>query len=160
MLTAIQTAALKSIAEASVESEKLTQLPAELSVAQCIFESAWLTRCPGNNCFGIKADQHGSGIQYVMTEEYINGMWKKMSLAFEKYDSLADCFDDHARLIIEEPVYKSAWTQYQQDHNLDAFIKGVAVHYATAPTYYTAIDQMAHTSYVTQAIATARSNNA
>jgi flagellum-specific peptidoglycan hydrolase FlgJ len=63
MLTPQQEAALSQIVAAAVASERATGLPAELSAAQCIFESGWLSRMPGNNCFGIKPDDHGAGVQ-------------------------------------------------------------------------------------------------
>jgi flagellum-specific peptidoglycan hydrolase FlgJ len=155
-LTLAQQTALADIADASVDSETLTGLPAELTASQCIFESAWLTRAPGNNCFGIKKDGHGSGTQYCLTKEYINGQWQTMPLAFEEYASLTDCFDDHARLILTVPVYQPAWEQYQKDKNLDSLIKGVAAYYATDPNYYKAIDDMAHSTYVKNALRLSR----
>jgi flagellar protein FlgJ len=142
-------------APAAIASEQATGIPATLTLAQAIFESAWGSRAPNNNCFGIKADAHGSGVQYVLTHEYLNGQWEEMPLAFEKYDNLADCFSDHARLI-QQGVYASAWGQYQQDHDLDAFIKGVAAHYATDPNYYTEIDAEAHSGTVQNALQSVR----
>ena len=156
MLTPAQQAALSQIAATAVACEAATGCPAELTTAQCIFESSWLTRAPGNNCFGIKADAHGSGVQYVLTHEYLNGQWEEMSLAFETYDSLADCFADHARLI-QCGVYAPAWQQYQRDRNLDAYIAGVAAHYATDPTYRESITAEAHAPSVTAALQLARS---
>src|SRR5579864_5720880 len=89
MLTEQQDLALARIAAAAVASERETGLPAEISAAQCIFESAWLARCPGNNCFGIMPDHHGAGTQYFLSHEYLNGSWIEKQEAFEKYDALA-----------------------------------------------------------------------
>jgi flagellum-specific peptidoglycan hydrolase FlgJ len=150
-----QQANLLLIAEASVASERATGCPAELSAAQCIFESGWLAKCPGNNCFGIKVDARGSGVQYVLTSEFINGEWEHMPLAFETYNSLADCFSDHARLI-EQGVYAAAWAAYQQTRDLDAYIAGVAAHYATDPTYRVKITAEAHSIAVEAAVRNAR----
>jgi flagellum-specific peptidoglycan hydrolase FlgJ len=155
MLTPAQQAAIQQIAEAAVASEMATGVPAAMSAAQCVFESAWLTRAPGNNCFGIKVDQRGSGTQYILTHEYINGTWEEMPLAFETYASLADCFADHARLI-QQGVYAPAWAQYQQDQDLDAYISRVAKHYATDPGYATEVTSEAHSATVQNAIAAAR----
>jgi flagellum-specific peptidoglycan hydrolase FlgJ len=156
MLTPAQQAALSQIAAAAVSCEAATGCPAELTTAQCIFESAWLTRAPGNNCFGIKVDGHGAGQQYVLTHEFLDGSWQEMPLAFEKYATVADCFADHARLI-QCGVYEPAWQQYQQDHDLDAYIAGVAAHYATAPGYRQSITAEAHAASVTAALQAARS---
>lgn len=156
MLSKEQRTALAKIAAAAVACEKITGCPAALSAAQCIFESSWLTRAPGNNCFGIKADHRGSGQQYIVTHEFINGEWQTMALAFESYASIEDCFADHARLI-QESVYAQAWQKYATDHDLDAYIAGVAAHYATDPTYRQKIIDEAHSNTVTEAIAKARS---
>ncbi len=144
-------------APAAVSSERATGVPAELSLSQAIFESGWGERAPGNNCFGIKCDAHGSGTQYILTHEYLNGQWKETPLAFEKYNTLADCFSDHARLI-QQGVYATAWTQYQKDRDLDAFINGVAAHYATDPNYYDLIDKEAHSGTVKNSLVEARAD--
>ena len=141
---------LGKAATAAVASEQETGCPAELTLAQAIFESAWGTRCPGNNALGIKV--HGSGpSQYILTHEYLNGKWAEMPLAFETYARLADCFADHARLI-QQGVYAPVWRAYQANHNLDAFIAGVAARYATDPDYFTKIDMEAHAPSVQAAI--------
>lgn len=144
------------IAPAAVESERDTELPAELSAAQCIFESGWLSRCPGNNCFGIKKDDHGSGVQYVMTKEFLDGTWEQMPLAFETYASLAACFTDHARLITMGEPYQKAWAQYLLDHNLDELILAIGPIYATSPGYAETIIAAANSWYIGPACQAAR----
>jgi flagellum-specific peptidoglycan hydrolase FlgJ len=155
MLTPQQQEAVRQIAEAAVDCETATGCPAALTAAQAIFESGYLSRRPGNNCFGIKADGHGAGTQYVVTHEYLNGTWEEMPLAFESYNSLADCFADHARLI-QCGVYAAAWARFQADRDLDAYIAGVAAHYATDPNYARSITAEAHGATVTNALAAAR----
>jgi flagellum-specific peptidoglycan hydrolase FlgJ len=154
VLTPSQQAAVVTIATAAVTCQRLTGCPAALSAAQCIFESSYLTRAPGNNCFGIKVDAHGSGTQYVVTHEFLNGQWLEMPLAFESYLTLADCFADHARLI-QSGVYAPAWQAYLAGRDLDAYIRGVAAHYATDPAYATNMLAEAHSSTVSQALALA-----
>lgn len=156
MLTPDQQAALTKIADASVAAERATGCPAELSAAQAIFESGWLSRCPGNNCFGIKSDAHGCGVQYFLSHEFIGGAWVEEPEAFEKYASLADCFSDHARLITEGAPYAQAWSKYQADHDLDALIQGICPIYAKDPSYTAKIRQEAHGSTVSLAVQLAR----
>lgn len=155
MLTPAQQDAVAKIAEAAVASQIATGVPASFTAAQCIFESGYLARCPGNNCFGIKADARGSGAQYVLTHEFLNGQWKEMPLAFEAYASLADCFADHARLI-QSGVYAPAWLAYsasqQTSEELDEYIAGVAKHYATDPNYCAEITAEAHSATVQTAV--------
>ena len=143
--------ALQKIATAAVACEQETGCPAELTAAQCIFESGYLSRCPGNNCFGIKSDRCGSGDQYVLTHEYLSGEWVKVPQSFETYVTLADCFADHARLI-QQGCYAAAWASYKANHNLDAFISGVAAHYATDPDYFATIKAEAHSPAVQMAL--------
>lgn len=158
MLTVQQQQALVQIATAAVASERTTQLPAELSAAQCIFESGWLSRCPGNNCFGIKPDDHGAGVQYFISKEFLNGEWKTEQEAFEKYDTLADCFTDHARLITQGAPYAAAWGKYlaSEPKDLDGLIHGICPIYATDPDYTTKILTEAHSTLLAQALTTAR----
>jgi flagellum-specific peptidoglycan hydrolase FlgJ len=153
VLTQEQQQALTQIASAAVNAERATGIPAELSAAQCILESAWLTRAPGNNCFGIKATDHNGA--YAITKEYLNGQWVTQRLAFKLYPSLADCFLDHAQLIQEGP-YLPVWQQYGQDHDIDGLIAGIARHYATDPGYAAEVTTLAHGPNVETAIVAAR----
>lgn len=146
----------QQIAPAAVECERSTGLPAELTTAQCIFESGWLAHCPGNNCFGIKADAHGSGVDYVQTREWKTGAYITEPLAFETYASLTDCFVDHARLITEGTPYHAAWSQYAVDHNRGRLMLAIGPIYATAPGYGQQISAEAQTWYVTAALQDAR----
>jgi len=132
-MTPEQFAALGRIAEAAVAAERETGCPAEISAAQCIVESAWLQVAPGNNAFGIKSRADDT-CQYCLTKEYTNGEWKSQKLAFATYPSLAACFAAHARLLQCGP-YAPAWQRFQANHDLDAYIRGVAEHYATDPGY-------------------------
>ena len=163
MLTPEQLSALQTIASAAVAAERATGCPAELSTAQCIVESSWLTVCPGNNCFGIKATD--SICTYCLTKEYLNGKWESPTLAFEAYPALSDCFAAHARLL-QGGVYAAAWAAYQSTPldleserravDLDAYITGISKHYATDPTYASKIITLAHGPHVTAAIQAAR----
>lgn len=146
MLEPVQQEALEQIAAAAVQCERETSFPAEISAAQCILESAWLTRCPGNNCFGIKrADRH-SQAQYSFTKEFEGGEWKTKKLAFAAYGSLAACFEDHARLLMggfklpKVPnCYYTTWVKFRGDHNIEAYVAAMGKKYATEPDYATKI---------------------
>jgi flagellum-specific peptidoglycan hydrolase FlgJ len=153
-MTPEQSVALRRIAEAAVAAERETGCPAEISAAQCILESAWLQVAPGNNCFGIKARASGD-CQYRLTKEYVNGEWKSQKLAFATYPTLAACFSAHARLLQSGP-YAPAWRRYQADHDLDAYIRGIAEHYATDPGYEQKVPQLAHGPHLTAMVAEAR----
>ena len=162
MLTETQLSALQTMAAAAVAAERATGCTAELSTAQCIVESSWLTVCPGNNCFGIKATD--TNCTYCLTKEYLNGEWSSPTLAFEAYPALSDCFAAHARLL-QGGVYAAAWAAYQETrvddtdtglHALDSYITAISKHYATDPDYASKIITLAHGPHVTAAIAAAR----
>ena len=156
MLTPQQQAAVPLMASAAVASEAATRLPADFQMAQCIFESAWLTRAPGQNCFGLKPNGHGSGIQHFVSHEVVNGTWRQIPEAFETYDSLAACFADHARLITEGAPYAHAWLQFQIDGDVDGLVRRVCPIYGTDPDYTSKILSEMHGPTVTVAIAAAR----
>ena len=165
MLTPAQLSALDTIiAPASVVAERATGFPAELSTAQCIVESDWLTRYPDHNCFGIKATD--SNASYCFTKEFEDGTWKQPECGFENYPDLAACFSAHARLL-QGGVYAAAWAVYLDSTlpglhpddlaaALDAYIVGISKHYATDPAYAPKIITLAHGPHVTAAIGVAR----
>jgi flagellar protein FlgJ len=153
-MTPEQLAALRRIAEAAAAAERDTGCPAEISAAQCIVESAWLAIAPGNNCFGIKA-KAGDNCQYCLTKEYLNGEWTSQTLAFATYPTLTACFAAHAQLL-QRGVYAPAWQHYQGNHDLDAYIRGIAEHYATDPGYAPKILRLAHGPHVAAAVVEAR----
>lgn len=160
MLTAQQQTSLATAAQASVASEKATGLPAELTLAQAIFESAWGAAAPGNNCFGIKEYPGCSGRQLLTTYEWLTDKEVQAFLTvqgrvaivnstmvldgrhlytckdwFATFPSLKECFTFHGRLITTGKPYAAAWAQYQKDRQLNPFILAVAKIYATAPNY-------------------------
>jgi flagellum-specific peptidoglycan hydrolase FlgJ len=171
------------IAPAAVACERAAGCPAELTAAQAILESGWLDKAPQNNCFGIKAHALVEGRQLLTTTEWfteqeaaafvalgdqreaelvdppqVSGTRKKYRVKdwFAAYPDLTACFTDHAR-VLQSPVYAPAWTRYRADGDLEAFIRGVAAHYATAPTYADSILQFVQNSHVAAAIAASRS---
>jgi len=143
-------------APAAVKSERDTGLPAEISCSQAIYESAWGTRGVGLNFFGVKSDAHGSGVDYVMTEEYLNGQWESMPLAFETYATAADSFTDHARLITQGRPYQNAWGIFLEHRDADALMRIIGPIYATGPTYASQMVQEMHSAAVVSAVQAAR----
>jgi flagellum-specific peptidoglycan hydrolase FlgJ len=186
-LTPEQTGALATIADAAVRSEQQTGLPAELTAAQCIFESAWLTKAPGNNCFGLKAYNGAYGTQLLATTEWFTqeqaaafmaqGAGRTAKLrpnvapspsgrrlydcldVFATFADLGECFTYHANLIVNGARYAAAWAQYQTDGNLNALCLNVGKVYATDPTYGQKISDEAHSAALTYALNAARGGN-
>ena len=109
-------------------------LPPAVVTAQGAIESAWGESKIGQyNLFGRKAVAGDKSIIETTQEDY-NGQWVTIDAAFKDYDSLDEAIDDWCQLIEWGP-YKPTSDQYHQDHDLNAFIQGIASVYATDPEY-------------------------
>lgn len=143
-------------ARAAVRSQAATGVPAELTLPQAIFESAWGAHAPGNNCLGIKANGRGSGTQNIPTREFVKGQWITVPLAFEVYPSIEACFEDHGWLLANGAPYAAAWRQFKADSNTAAFILAIGKVYATAPNYGQTILAFSESPTITAALMKAR----
>jgi flagellum-specific peptidoglycan hydrolase FlgJ len=151
---------LPLIASLSVGCEKTTGFPASVSVAQCALESDWLNKATYNNCFGLKA-RKGFPCFNVETHEFVACHEQEEDLFFEAFPSLAACFERHARLIIEAPIYASAWALYLHTKSASLFVPAMARHYATSwndpkAPYATIVLRIMNQSDVVAAIEEAR----
>ena len=191
MLSPAQQAAIPIMAAAAVASEIATRengnpgLPAELTMAQCIFECSWLQKAPGNNAFGIKSYPGCFGIQILPTTEWMTtdesvkyrasdsrrsatlripmetnssgrALYNCMD-AFATFQDLAACFAYHGRLITKSPRYAKAWAKYCVDGSVPDLIAGIAPIYAPGNAGYAVlIGNMAKSGTVTAAIQNAR----
>lgn len=108
-----QSTFLKMVVPAAQASQKLSEIPASITIAQAILESGWgqsaLAR-QANNFFGIKAAAHLAPDQYAEfpTSEFVDGRRKAVMAAFAKYASPADSFAAHTRLIAGSARYQPA----------------------------------------------------
>ena len=101
------------LSEPAREASRRTGMPAPLILAQAALETGWGRReIPtsegGNshNLFGIKAGADWKGpTTEVVTHEYINGQRTRVVDRFRVYDSYAEAFEDHGRLISDNPRY-------------------------------------------------------
>jgi flagellum-specific peptidoglycan hydrolase FlgJ len=112
----------------------ISGLPAGITVAQAVLESAWgqsrLSR-EGSNYFGIKA--HGKhAVIEMATTEVRNGVEEKMVAKFARYESMTDCFADRDRLICSSAVYCSA---HASASDPERFVRELGKHWATDPDY-------------------------
>lgn len=189
MITPVQQEALARIAEAAVEPERLTGLPAAITAAQAILESGWLKNAPGNNAFGVKA-KPGEG-QLLETTEWFTASELERFLAsgpgrtarktnstrggghlgpvrtmyivldwFRVYPTLAESFADHARLITEGHRYAEKWRAFQVHKNPVMLLREIAGIYATAPNYAEAVLKVMRMPEVEAAINAARAARA
>jgi flagellum-specific peptidoglycan hydrolase FlgJ len=143
-------------------------------VAQWAIESAWGARTPGNNCFGIKfaPSRHARSQQLVTAEvvarskaepgdcidqEIAGGRVRvRGARSFAAYDSLEDCFEDHARLIVDGAPYREAWKRYRENRDFDQFVRAISPVYATEPMYSATVLNIARLPELINAIAEAR----
>ena len=130
-------------------SEKLTGVPASITIAQAILESGWGKHHMGsaNNYFGVKAQTvkgkvtYGNvAIGYVdrTTKEHIKSLNKDISIKahFRSYKNMSDSFLDHGTFLKNNPRYSSALTAYAKTKNADDFAHGLQkAGYATDPNY-------------------------
>jgi hypothetical protein len=121
------------VADAAIASRKRWSVPASVTVAQWAVESAWGASMPpgSNNPFGIKAVGDQPAVDSA-TREVVNGANEVITAKFRVFDSIAQAFDEHGRLIATAPVYGDAMKQKQDP---EAFADALTGVYATDPTY-------------------------
>ncbi len=120
-------------------SEKLGVDP-KILIAQAALETGWgkhvISNPQGqssNNVFNIKADSRWKGDHVsVQTLEYSDGIAKKESANFRRYDSVVDSFNDYVTFIKNQPRYQQAL----QTSNSKDYIQSLQDSgYATDPNY-------------------------
>ncbi|MGE5451902.1 MAG: flagellar assembly peptidoglycan hydrolase FlgJ [Acidobacteriota bacterium] len=126
---------------AAQAAERATGIPASNIIGQAALESGWGKHeikmkdgTSSHNLFGIKAGADWKGkVAEVTTTEYFNGVAKKVTAKFRAYDSYAEAFTDHARLLSQSPRYSQ--TVAMADSVKD-YAKGLQkAGYATDPAY-------------------------
>ena len=126
------------------ELNTLYGLHISMTIAQVVRESGWLKHAPGNNFLGIKAPKvKKDGVwildpkfpidraQKLPTWEYINGKWEKNPDWFVKYDSLEDCMDRYAKILMLPRYKQTLESKDWWDSTNYVRLNG----YATSPAY-------------------------
>ncbi|MED1790365.1 glycoside hydrolase family 73 protein [Brevibacillus laterosporus] len=129
---------IDKIAPGAVADMKKTRIPASLTIAQAILESAWgesgLTK-KGNNLFGIKGTGP-AGVCAMPTKENYNGQWTTITANFRAYNNWGESIADHSKLILNGTRDKP--TRYHGVLGVDYKTACYAIHkggYATDPGY-------------------------
>ena len=130
------------VIEAAVASKMKWSVPASITMAQWAVESAWGASMPpgSNNPFGIKA-LPGQPAVDSMTREVINGQSINLPQPFRKFESLAEAFEQHGRLLATGNPYKKAMLLKDDP---DAFADALTGVYATDPNYGTTLKYVIH----------------
>lgn len=115
-------------------NEEASGVPYLVCLAQAALESAWGSKAPGNNFFGIKAGKSWTGkVQSFNTKEFINGKMIGTKDKFRVYDTPFSCFQDYAELL------KKRWLKAFTYKEPESFIYSVQndhpYKYATDPKY-------------------------
>ena len=97
------------VVDAAVASRQKWTVPASVTIAQWAVESAWGASMPpgSNNPFGIKAIGDQPAVESP-TREVIDGENIVITARFREFNSLAQAFDEHGRLLATSSHYKDA----------------------------------------------------
>lgn len=119
-------------------SQRATGVPASVTIAQAILETAWGTSFlarEANNYFGIKAYGRGGtdGVVWIDTWEVENGENVTRKAPFRKYKTVADSLLDHGWFFHENPRYARALEARGDPREFARRIASAG--YATDPAY-------------------------
>jgi flagellar protein FlgJ len=144
-----QQAFLDSIAPWARQAAAQLGVAPELVQAHAALESGWGQRplrveggASSHNLFGIKAGQRWNGATGdSTTTEYVNGAALTTRERFRAYPDAASAFQDYARVLLDNPRYRSA---LNTGNDAQAFAQGLARGgYATDPDYASKLARIA-----------------
>lgn len=121
------------VISAATASRLRWNVPASVTIAQWVVESAWGAAVPpgSNNPFGIKAAEDQPAVESP-TREVVDGHSVTVTARFRKFGSLSEAFDQHGRLLATAGVYKAAMALARDPEGFADALTGV---YATDPQY-------------------------
>lgn len=133
-------------AEAAIEAQRETGVPASLALAQLVQESGGsMDQLSGlardhHNLFGVKGSGPAGSVSLPTAEYDANGNRYTTYADFARYHNDEESFVAHGELIAGThpgwtPFYAEPWAQYQQDHDAYGLARGIASIYATDPGY-------------------------
>jgi flagellum-specific peptidoglycan hydrolase FlgJ len=132
--TAAQQAFINEIAPGAIAAQHTYGVPAAVTIAQAIDESAWgqsSLAAQDNNLFGIKGTGPAGAVS-LPTQEFENGQWVTITAQFRVYGSVAESIADHANLLATSDYYSSAMASRQAPNSFAQALTGI---YATDPNY-------------------------
>ena len=132
--TKAQQAFINQIAPGAVAAQQRYGVPAAVTIAQAIDESAWGTSslaAQDNNLFGIKGSGPAGSVT-LPTQEYQGGQWVTIDAQFRVYYNIAESISDHAELLATSGYYTRAMADRAVP---DAFANDLTGVYATDPEY-------------------------
>jgi flagellum-specific peptidoglycan hydrolase FlgJ len=129
-----QQAFISLVAPGTVAAQQRYGVPASVTIAQAIEESAWgqsSLAASYHNLFGIKGTGPAGNVT-LPTQEYENGSWVTVGAQFAVYHNDAESIADHAELLATSGYYTRAMADRAHP---DAFANDLTGVYATDPGY-------------------------
>jgi flagellum-specific peptidoglycan hydrolase FlgJ len=129
-----QQAFISLVAPGTVAAQQRYGVPASVTIAQAIEESAWgqsSLAAQYHNLFGIKGTGPAGSVT-LPTQEYENGSWVTVGAQFAVYHNDAESIADHAELLATSGYYTRAMADRAHP---DAFANDLTGVYATDPGY-------------------------
>jgi len=132
--TQSQQAFISLVAPGAVAAQQRYGVPAAVTIAQAIEESAWGQSglaAQYHNLFGIKGSGPAGSVS-LPTSEFEGGQWVTIDAQFRVYHNDAESIADHAELLATSGYY----TRAMADRGVpDAFANDLTGVYATDPNY-------------------------
>jgi flagellum-specific peptidoglycan hydrolase FlgJ len=132
--TKSQQAFISLVAPGAVAAQQRYGVPAAVTIAQAIEESAWGQSglaAQYHNLFGIKGTGPAGSVS-LPTSEYEGGQWVTIDAQFRVYHNDAESIADHAELLATSGYYTRAMADRAVP---DAFANDLTGVYATDPDY-------------------------
>ena len=129
-----QQAFISLVAPGAVAAQQRFGVPASVTIAQAIEESAWgqsSLAAQYHNLFGIKGTGPAGSVT-LPTQEYENGSWVTIDAQFAVYRNDAESIAGHAELLATSGYYARAMADRAYP---DAFANNLTGVYATDPDY-------------------------
>ncbi len=99
---------IKKFKDIAIREMQRSGIPASITLAQAIHESAWgngKLALNSNNYFGIKCKDYWTGpTYYIEDDDYEAGRLVKS--CFRAYDNVEGSFVDHSNFLVDNPRYK------------------------------------------------------
>lgn len=137
------------VADAAMASMKATKCWASVTLSQWAQESGYGAHIPpdSNNFFGIKAVGDVPFVE-CQTTEYIHGQPVQVMAKFRKFDSVKQCFDYHALLLVSPHGPYAAALPFIGD--ACKWVSKIGFIYATDPSYASKILALMHNNNLQQ----------
>jgi lysozyme len=132
--TAAQRAFIDEIAPGAMAAQRTYGVPAAVTIAQAIDESAWgqsSLASEDHNLFGIKGTGPAGSVS-LPTQEVYGGETVSVTAQFRVYDNVAQSIEDHGQLLAQSGSYTVAMAHQNSPNSFANALTGV---YATDPGY-------------------------